>query len=705
MAKSKKHFNYIKRKKKQKENTLKAEKLFPRREFEEYWQKHSRDIARYVYLEFLECLANDRIFVRSDTSYGFSQKQEIHKGNIEKFCAELPGRINGNVLHEIMPGIDHVIFKCVSDSDNMSVVDFVMNNNEKAATKTIMRYLRESKKTKKITDYIRYHLTEMEVYRQISVNPHYSKAAERISGVMAAKQLLFESIQTSTPDDYTELFPKAREIKRKFILHIGPTNSGKTYQAMEELKAADSGIYLAPLRLLAYEQYERMNREGCPCSMITGEEQLIMPGAFHQSSTIEMANLKEEWDMAVIDEAQMVSDTQRGGSWTSAILGLCAPVIHLCASQDAESTLIKMIKSCGDDIEVVYHERKTPLEMDENATDFRFPQDVQKGDALIVFTRKDVHSVAAELQEKGIKCSIIYGSLPYDVRHREAGKFADGKTDVVVATDAIGMGMNLPIRRVVFLQTVKFDGVKERPLTASEVKQIAGRAGRYGLYDTGYVTSYYDYWMIEKLLSQEIIPIRKAMISIPEGFLSKDGKVSTILEMWNRIPASDFYDKGDISEKIKVAKALESIDDNRELIRKFIRIPANPDNKDTFSVYTDFYKAVARGRDPELSSTMQRFDASDVETDSKNAMQQLEMCSTVFDFLYSFTRLFGDEEDLFRILETKRNISEKIFVILDKQKLSLRACPICGKRLKWSYQFSVCQECYRKKHYNKFKVD
>ena len=91
------------------------------------------------------------------------------------------------------------------------------------------------------------------------------------------------------------------------------------------------------------------------------------------------------------------------------------------------------------------------------------------------------------------------------------------------------MGMNLPIRRIVFLQTIKFDGVKERSLTASEVKQIAGRAGRYGLYDTGLVTSYYDYWLIENLLSQRVPNIKKAMISIPSEFLEKDGKVSRYL--------------------------------------------------------------------------------------------------------------------------------------------------------------------------------
>ena len=163
--------------------------------------------------------------------------------------------------------------------------------------------------------------------------------------------------------------------------------------------------------------------------------------------------------------------------------------------------------------------------MDEDAADFRFPEDVKRGDALIVFSRKDVHSVAAELQETGLKCSIVYGSLPYDVRHREAEQFASGATDVVVATDAIGMGMNLPIRRVVFLETTKFDGVQERPLTISEIQQIAGRAGRFGIYDTGYVASYYDYELISERITYKLPILKKAMIGIPEEFLEKDQKV------------------------------------------------------------------------------------------------------------------------------------------------------------------------------------
>lgn len=696
---SKKHQKRFVRKRVKFQDELKsAGAVFPVQRFDDYWEKNKNEMGRITLSACKEALRTDKFFVNGKTAFGRVQKQELYKGNIEKFCRQLSEDLHPSALFETFPGISHAIYIHMLEADDTALAGFVGKNREKVASKLILKHIRLSRKIWDLVTYVKANLTEEIILRELEKNPRYKYLTKRLLQAVKAKKLLYENIQTSTPDDLTTLFPLARKMERKFVMHIGPTNSGKTHQAMEELKKAPNGIYLAPLRLLAYEQYERMNSDGVPCSMITGEERILMPGSFHQASTIEMLDINEEWEMAVIDEAQMVADEQRGGSWTTAILGIRAKMIHMCASPDAEETLKKMIESCGDKYEVTYHERMTPLVMDKNAENFSFPDDVRDGDALIVFTRRDVHSVAAELQDKGAKCSIIYGALPYDVRHREAGKFASGETKVVVATDAIGMGMNLPIRRVVFLQTAKYDGKDDRMLTSSEVKQIAGRAGRYGIYDTGYVTSYYDYEIIKRLLFAKTVPLDKAMVNIPEEFLEKDGRISTILEMWNKIPASDFYDKGDIDEKIQIAKALEGIADNRALIRKFIRIPANPDNRETFSIYMDYYRDLAEKRKPNLKATMDDYCAENIGEGDNEALQLLEISSAVYDFLYSFTRLFGEEEQLQGILNGKRKISEKIFTILDKQNLSLKSCIYCGKKLKWSYRYTMCQECYRKKH-------
>ena len=180
---------------------------------------------------------------------------------------------------------------------------------------------------------------------------------------------------------------------RHFILHIGGTNSGKTHDAVEALMQCEKGAYLAPLRLLAYEQYEYMNRYGCVCSLITGEEKRIEENASHCSSTIEMADLDEIYDVVVIDEAQMIADPNRGGGWTASILGILAYEIHVCLAPEAEGIIKKLIENCSDSYEVIYHTRKAELKFEKDR--FRFPGSVKKGDALVVFSRKDVHAVAA----------------------------------------------------------------------------------------------------------------------------------------------------------------------------------------------------------------------------------------------------------------------------------------------------------------------
>ena len=282
-------------------------------------------------------------------------------------------------------------------------------------------------------------------------------------------------------------FAEVRELRRHFVLHIGPTNSGKTFQALERLKEAACGVYLGPLRLLALEVYERMNEMGVPCTMRTGQECIEEEGSRVTASTIEMADFDENYEIAVIDEAQLVADTDRGHSWTKAILGLRAGEIHICMSPAAEQAVCHLIGLCGDDYEVRRYERKTELICEDRP--FVFPDDVREGDALIAFSKKSVLDVAGRLEEAGVSSSVIYGSLPPEIRRRQTRLFNRGKTKVAVATDAIGMGLNLPVRRIVFLQTDKFDGVSRRPLRTSEIKQIAGRAGRFGIYDKGYVSA------------------------------------------------------------------------------------------------------------------------------------------------------------------------------------------------------------------------
>jgi ATP-dependent RNA helicase SUPV3L1/SUV3 len=282
-------------------------------------------------------------------------------------------------------------------------------------------------------------------------------------------------------------YPAARLLKRKIVFHNGPTNSGKTHRAMLRLKEAQSGLYCGPLRLLAWENYEKLNSQGIPCSLLTGQEVMDVPKSRHVSSTVEMVSLDNIIDVAVIDEIQMIQDPDRGFAWTRALLGIPAKEVHLCGDATALEWLKELTAMTGEELHVCEYKRLSPLRIeDEPLVGY---QNLKKGDCVVAFSRNDVYSLKRKIEEfTGKKCAIIYGNLPPDIRKQQAKYFNEGELDILVASDAIGMGINLNIGRVVFSSIVKFDGNEFRRLKQTEVLQIAGRAGRFNTqYHTGLV--------------------------------------------------------------------------------------------------------------------------------------------------------------------------------------------------------------------------
>jgi ATP-dependent RNA helicase SUPV3L1/SUV3 len=280
--------------------------------------------------------------------------------------------------------------------------------------------------------------------------------------------------------DYPALFPQARLVRRQIHLHLGPTNSGKTHAAIERLKAAPTGLYAAPLRLMAMEWADRLNADGVPTDLVTGEELIRVDGARHQSVTIEMSPLRTPVDVAVIDEAQLIGDEERGWAWTQAVLGLPARELHLTGSPDAEPWVRLLVEMTGDVLTLHRYERLVPLLPTSGTVR---PAEVRAGDAIVAFSRASVMRLRSEVAAFGFEVATIYGALSPEVRREEARRFRSGEAEVVVATDAIGMGMNLPVRRVLLAEGGKFDGVERRPLLDTEIRQIVGRAGRFGLTD------------------------------------------------------------------------------------------------------------------------------------------------------------------------------------------------------------------------------
>ncbi|MGH6646153.1 helicase-related protein [Aquabacterium sp.] len=285
-------------------------------------------------------------------------------------------------------------------------------------------------------------------------------------------------------EGYPDTFHKARHLQRKVTLYVGPPNSGKTHAAFERLAKAEKGAYLAPLRLLALEGRDRLQGRGVACSLLTGEENVPADGAAVVSSTIEMVGTNEPIEVAVIDEAQMIFDNYRGWAWTQAIVAVPANEVIIICSAYAVPAIQNLLRLCGEDCEVKHFERKQHVQLLPAPLSINT---LKKGDAVVAFSRREVLMLRDQIAANGKTVSVIYGALPPEVRRREAERFAQGESHVLVATDAIGMGLNLPIRRVLFSTMVKYDGQTDRPLTVSEVHQIAGRAGRFGMHDEGFV--------------------------------------------------------------------------------------------------------------------------------------------------------------------------------------------------------------------------
>jgi ATP-dependent RNA helicase SUPV3L1/SUV3 len=285
---------------------------------------------------------------------------------------------------------------------------------------------------------------------------------------------------------YKDFFPEARAMKRKHVFFVGPTNSGKSYRGFNELALGNNGLYLSPLRLLALEGQEELEKRGKLCSLLTGEEIDYKEEAQFTSSTIEMADLDNAWDCILVDEVQMIHDELRGWAWTQALVGMQAKKIIMTGSEECIPTLQKLIVGyLGEELEIVRLERMVGFEVMKSHTPNLAL--VEPSTAIIAFSRRAVLALKKELEDAGRSVSVLYGNLSPGVRREEARRFRSGETEILVSTDCIGMGLNLPIKTIIFSEIEKFDGDDVRHLTIQEVKQIGGRAGRFGKFECGYI--------------------------------------------------------------------------------------------------------------------------------------------------------------------------------------------------------------------------
>ncbi len=500
----------------------------------------------------------------------------------------------------------------------------------------------------------------------------------------------------------------ARKIPRKIIYHMGPTNSGKTYHAIEALVKARKGCYLAPLRLLAAELYDTMNTKGVKTTLLTGEEVIEIEDATHYSSTIEMAKLSEEFSCAVIDEIQMITDKQRGWAWTRALVNLHAIEVHVCGDGSVLELVRQIVELCGDELIVKTYERMTALEVESRPITL---SQLQKSDALIVFSRRNALKYKYDLEQVGFKVSIIYGMLSPEVRREQARKFDKGLTDVIVSTDAISMGMNLPIKRIVFSTLTKHINSQEHQITVSEIKQIAGRAGRFQRFPVGSVTCLQK---VEEGLSE----IQNALDSVLEqqtqsmvgpdldiftkvnNALSANNlpilKLSEFLRLFNTMTFTKPFYCVDLKEMIELAETVEDIDHENRLsspeIFGFACAPVNLGLLEHVQYYVWILKKYV------INDTIKN-EHINYNSNEIDYLETTIKCVELFQWLarhFNNKNFEFEEKDL---LENKLQAIEKLNTLLSDKITP--TCSSCGCKLPDGAKFPICDQCFQQRRFTR----
>ncbi|MBC7428405.1 MAG: hypothetical protein H7336_07320 [Bacteriovorax sp.] len=500
----------------------------------------------------------------------------------------------------------------------------------------------------------------------------------------------------------------ARKVPRKIIYHMGPTNSGKTYHAIQALSQAKKGCYLAPLRLLAAELYDTLNGLGAKTTLLTGEEIIEVEGATHYSSTIEMAKLNEEFTCAVIDEIQMITDKQRGWAWTRALVNLHAYEVHVCGDGSVLELVKQITELCGDELIVKNYERMTKLEVEPNTITLA---QLQKSDALIVFSRRNALKYKYDLEQVGFKVSIIYGMLSPEVRREQARKFDKGITDIIVSTDAISMGMNLPIKRIVFSTLTKHINSQEHPITVSEIKQIAGRAGRFQRFPVGKVTCLQKVEEgltdIQDALDTTLDQQTQSMVGPDLDIFTKVNnalsshnlpilRLSEFLRLFNTMTFTKPFYCVELKEMIELAETVEDIDSGHTLssaeIFGFACAPVNLGLLEHVQYYVWILKKYVTNET--IKNEHINFASNEIDY-----LETTIKCVELYQWLarhFNNKNFEFEERDL---LENKLAAIDKLNTLLSDKITP--TCSSCGSKLADEAKFAICEECFQQRRFTR----
>ena len=585
-------------------------------------------------------------------------------------------RVNDDLLEHFRVAIEDVLYEMREESSKLDI-------EEETLYEFIVRFLEPQIRSSRVLKF------KEKSKRRILF--HFGEYIKPLLERQKREELLAKTIR-----DFKNLFPLARELKRKIIFHVGPTNSGKTYAALKTLEAAETGYYLAPLRLLALEGYENLKSAGVGVSLITGEEEIIDEESTHISSTIEMMNASVDVDVCVIDEIQMISDRDRGWAWANALIGVPAKKVILTGSSDALSAVEELCDYLEEELEVVHFERKNELVMLDHPTPLK---KIKPQTAVVAFSRRDVLSLKQQLSEK-YAVSVVYGNLSPEVRREEARRFREGESQILVATDAIAMGLNLPIKTLLFSKDNKFDGLRRRELLPTEVQQISGRAGRYGFEEKGYVGALDENALttIDSAFDSPLPDIKlpvSVMASLEHVML-----IGEILETDNILEILAFFAENMEFEGPFIAANIDAMLEIAAIVGEY-----------DLDLKTRFYLSCAPASisSPYIESVFHRY-IRQIEAGGKvlyipprdlpafaqtndmllNAEDRVREISLYLWLSFKFPDIFQDTAKAVAARVRLNNFIENSL----RQGHFTKQCRKCGKVLDFSYRFSICDECH-----------
>lgn len=334
---------------------------------------------------------------------------------------------------------------------------------------------------------------------------------------------------------------------------LGPTNTGKTHYAVERMLAHRTGIIGLPLRLLAREVYDRIVKQRGPSvvALVTGEERIVPPRTQYWVATTE-AMPEIGADFVALDEIQLCADPQRGHVFTERLLHSRGLHETLLLGSD---TMSPAISALIDKVQFMRRDRFSTLSWAGSKKISRMPT----RSAIVGFSVDDVYAIAELLRRQKGGAAVVMGALSPRTRNAQVAMYQSGEVDHLVATDAIGMGLNLDIRHVGFFSTVKFDGRRMRPLFPHELGQIAGRAGRHtepGTFGVTGEAAPMDEGLINAIENHRFAPIRRL---IWRNRALEFGTLERLVQSLEAPPESEWLARGREADDLAALKTLREL--------------------------------------------------------------------------------------------------------------------------------------------------